>query len=193
MAQGKKYSDEIKEKAIALLSCNNASFVAEELGLPYSTVKTWEMKALKQAKKDLEAKEASDGEGKGDDEVTKPTKRFTEQNLVELRQKKKEEFIESAWELINLSKGVLEKRLKRAMDNEEALDELVDEIMTLDYKTLTAQQRQALYMKLAKIKVDDVKSLATVLGTLYDKQALANKEATAIVEGSITVKKFEDF
>ena len=48
-------------------------------------------------------------------------------------------------------------------------------------------------MKLAKIKVEDVKSLATVLGTLYDKQALANKEATAIVEGSITVKKFEDF
>lgn len=188
MAQGKKYSDELKEKAIALLSCNNASFVAEELGLPYTTVKTWETKALKQAKRDMEVREASEG----DDEVTKSTKRFTEQNLVELRQKKKEEFIESAWELINLSKGVLEKRLKRAMENEEALDELVDEITKLGYKTLTAQQRQALYMKLSKIKVDDVKSLATVLGTLYDKQALANKEATAIVEGSITVKKFED-
>ena len=34
MAQGKKYSDELKEKAIALLSCNNAAYVAEELGLP---------------------------------------------------------------------------------------------------------------------------------------------------------------
>ena len=101
--------------------------------------------------------------------------------------------INDAWKLIDLSKGVLEKRLTRAMDNEEALDELVEEISKLDYKTLTSQQRQALYMKLAKIKVDDVKSLATVLGTLYDKQALANKEATAIVEGSITVKKFEDF
>ena len=68
----------------------------------------------------------------------------------------------------------------------------MDEINKLDYKTLTSQQRQALYMKLAKIKVDDVKSLATVLGTLYDKQALANKEATTIVEGNITVRKFED-
>lgn len=189
MAQGKKYSDEIKEKAIALLSCNNASFVAEQLSLPYSTVKTWEIKALKQAKRDLETREASEG----DDEVTKPTKRFTEQNLIELRQKKKEDFINDAWKLIDLSKGVLEKRLTRARDNEEALDELVDEICKLDYKTLTTQQRQALYMKLSKIKVEDVKSLATVLGTLYDKQALANKEATAIVEGSITVKKFEDF
>lgn len=191
MAQGKKYSDELKEKAIALLSCNNAAYVAEELGLPYSTVKTWELKALKQAQRDMEAKETPEGNNEVT-KPTKPTKRFTEQNLVELRQKKKEEFIESAWELINLSKGVLEKRLKRALENEEALDDLVDEITKLDYKTLTSQQRQALYMKLSKIKVDDVKSLATVLGTLYDKQALANKEATAIVEGNITVRKFED-
>lgn len=170
MAKGQKYNDDIKEKAIALLTVNNSvSFVARELGLPRSTVKSW--------------KEAFD----------KEAEESGEDNIAKLRQKKKEDFINDAWKLIDLSKGVLEKRLTRAMDNEEALDELVEEISKLDYKTLTSQQRQALYMKLAKIKVDDVKSLATVLGTLYDKQALANKEATAIVEGSITVKKFEDF
>ena len=170
MAKGQKYNDDIREKAIALLTVNNSvSFVARELGLPRSTVKSW--------------KEAFD----------KEAAESGEDNIAKLRQKKKEDFINDAWKLIDLSKGVLEKRLTRAMDNEEALDELVEEISKLDYKTLTSQQRQALYMKLAKIKVDDVKSLATVLGTLYDKQALANKEATAIVEGSITVKKFEDF
>ena len=170
MAKGQKYNDDIREKAIALLTVNNSvSFVARELGLPRSTVKSW--------------KEAFD----------KEAEESGEDNIAKLRQKKKEDFINDAWKLIDLSKGVLEKRLTRAMDNEEALDELVEEISKLDYKTLTSQQRQALYTKLAKIKVDDVKSLATVLGTLYDKQALANKEATAIVEGSITVKKFEDF
>ena len=170
MAKGQKYNDDIREKAIALLTVNNSvSFVARELGLPRSTVKSW--------------KEAFD----------KEAEESGEDNIAKLRQKKKEDFINDAWRLIDLSKSVLEKRLTRAMDNEEALDELVEEISKLDYKTLTSQQRQALYMKLAKIKVDDVKSLATVLGTLYDKQALANKEATAIVEGSITVKKFEDF
>lgn len=170
MAKGQKYNDDIREKAIALLTVNNSvSFVARELGLPRSTVKSW--------------KEAFDKEAEASGE----------DNIAKLRQKKKEDFINDAWKLIDLSKGVLEKRLTRARDNEEALDELVDEICKLDYKTLTSQQRQALYMKLAKIKVEDVKSLATVLGTLYDKQALANKEATAIVEGSITVKKFEDF
>ena len=170
MAKGQKYNDDIREKAIALLTVNNSvSFVARELGLPRSTVKSW--------------KEAFD----------KEAEESGEDNIAKLRQKKKEDFINDAWRLIDLSKSVLEKRLTRAKDNEEALDELVEEICKLDYKTLTSQQRQALYMKLAKIKVEDVKSLATVLGTLYDKQALANKEATAIVEGSITVKKFEDF
>lgn len=170
MAKGQKYNDDIKEKAIALLTVNNSvSYVARELGLPRSTVKSW--------------KEAFDKEAEASGE----------DNIAKLRQKKKEDFIKDAWKLIDLSKGVLEKRLTRARDNEEALDELVDEICKLDYKTLTSQQRQALYMKLAKVKVEDVKSLATVLGTLYDKQALANKEATAIVEGSITIKKFEDF
>lgn len=169
MAKGQKYNDDIREKAIALLTVNNSvSFVARELGLPRSTVKSW--------------KEAFD----------KEAEESGEDNIAKLRQKKKEDFINDAWKLIDLSKGVLEKRLTRAMDNEEALDELVEEISKLDYKTLTSQQRQALYMKLAKIKVDDVKSLATVLGTLYDKQALANKEATTIVEGNITVRKFED-
>lgn len=33
----------------------------------------------------------------------------------------------------------------------------------------------------------------TVLGTLYDKQALANNEATARVEGTLEIKKFEDY
>lgn len=73
------------------------------------------------------------------------------------------------------------------------LDELVEEIAQLDHKQLTDSQRKALYLKMSSIKIESVKELAVVLGTLYDKQALANKEATAIVEGNIAVKKFEDF
>ena len=132
MAKGQKYNDDIREKAIALLTVNNSvSFVARELGLPRSTVKSW--------------KEAFD----------KEAEESGEDNIAKLRQKKKEDFINDAWKLIDLSKGVLEKRLTRAMDNEEALDELVEEISKLDYKTLTSQQRQALYMKLAKISLND--------------------------------------
>lgn len=163
--QGSKYGDEIKEKAYALLMAgNNVSFVSKQLELPYTTVKSWE--------KGLEKKD---------------------DNFVELRNKKKEEFVKDSWKIINLAKTLLERRLARAITSEDDLDELVAEITELDYKELTGSQRKGLYAKVAAIKVEDVGKIATVLGTLYDKQALANKEATAIVEGNITVKKFEDF
>lgn len=170
MAQGKKYNDDIKEKAYALLAVNNSvSYVAEQLGLPRSTVKSW--------------KEAYD----------KKAEESGEDTIAKLRQKKKEEFVEDAWGLIGKIRTLLERRLDRALDSEDTLDELVEEITKLDNKQLTDSQRKALYSKMHSIKVESVKELAVVLGTLYDKQALANKEATAIVEGNISVKKFEDY
>ncbi|HRF69869.1 MAG TPA: helix-turn-helix domain-containing protein [Candidatus Pelethenecus sp.] len=182
MAQGKKYNDDVKEKAFALLACNNnTQAVAEELGIPYTTVKTWEKKWI------------NNGAHKQEETPEKPITKHGEDNLVELRNKKKEEFVENAWELIGKVRTLLERRLDRAILSENIIDEIVEEITKLDSKQLTDSQRKALYSKISAIKIENVKELATVLGTLYDKQALANKEATAIVEGDIKVKKFEDF
>lgn len=170
MAKGQKYNDDIKEKAFALLAVNNSvSYVARELGLPRSTVKSWKEAYDKEAEK------------KGEDTIAK------------LRQKKKEDFVNDAWSLIGKIKTLLERRLDRAIGSEDEIDALVEEITQLDHKQLTDSQRKALYMRISAIKIESVKELAVVLGTLYDKQALANKEATAIVGGEITVKKFEDF
>ena len=69
MARGQKYNDDLKEKALALLAVNNSvSFVAKELGLPRSTVKTW---------KEVYDKEAEESGG--------PT-------IAKLRKEKKEGF-----------------------------------------------------------------------------------------------------
>ena len=46
--------------------------------------------------------------------------------------------------------------------------------------------------KLKALKNFKLSELSTLIGTMYDKQALANKEATTIVGGNITVRKFED-
>lgn len=162
MARGQKYNDDIKEKVRALLSVNNnATLVAEELDLPESTVRTW--------RKEFEKDDSFD----------------------ELRRKKKEQFISDAWELIDVSKSILEKRLRRANEAEEELDLMMEELAKAD--SITDSQRRALYKKLESIKIEDIGKLAVVLGTIYDKQALANKEATSIIDGSIAVKKFEDF
>ena len=149
MAQGKKYNDDIKEKAFALLATNNSvAEVAKILELPRTTVQSWK------------------------DSMNK------DEEFVALRRKKKSEFVEDAWKIINSAKSLLQRRLDRAIQHEDALDELVDEINRLDYKDLTNEQRKALYKKLNTIKVEDVGKIATVLGTIYDKQALANDEPT---------------
>ena len=187
MAQGKKYNDDVREKAFALLSCNNnTSDVARELGLPYSTVKTWEKKFLARSK-ELEERAGKEREESitADDEVTKQD----EPDLAKLRKAKKEEFVTNAWNVIGKAKTLIERRLDRAIEQEDAIDRALSEVLSCS--TMTEAQRKALVNKFANIKVESMRELAIVLGTLYDKQALASKEPTSIVDGGL-VKKFED-
>lgn len=168
MAQGQKYNDDIKEKAIALLTVNNSvSYVAKELNVPRTTVMSW--------KKQFDKKADEKGE----------------ENLVKLRQKKKEEFINDAWNIIDTGKQILLRRLKRALTNEDELDTLMQEIMSLPNTELSTEKKKALASKLSAIKVEDIGKLTTALGTIYDKQALANGEATSREEQIL--KGFEDY
>lgn len=138
MAKGKKYNDDIKEQAIALLAINsNSSLVAEQMGLPRSTVQNWQ--------RDYNNNAVKNGE----------------EDLAKLRLKRKEEFVEDSWRLIRKCQKLLEKKIDRADADEE------------------------------KDKTE-ISKISTVLGTLYDKQALANKEATQIIDGQISMKRFED-
>lgn len=186
MARGQKYNDDIKEKAFALLAVNNnVQEVAKQLDLPYNTVKTWEKKFLKEAEEQQKVK--AEAENNQEAEDNQDTNLRTE-NLVELRNKKKKEFVDSSWNIISKAQTLLERRITRALEKEDELDSLVTEIEQLDYKDLSQEQRKALHKKMAAIKVEDVGKLATMLGTLYDKQALANNEATSKVDGVIRIE-----
>ena len=186
MARGQKYNDDIKEKAFALLAVNNnVQEVAKQLDLPYNTVKTWEKKFLKEAEEQQKVK--AEAENNQEAEDNQDTNLRTE-NLVELRNKKKKEFVDSSWNIISKAQTLLERRITRALEKEDELDSLVSEIEQLDYKDLSQEQRKALHRKMAAIKVEDVGKLATMLGTLYDKQALANNEATSKVDGVIRIE-----
>lgn len=175
MAQGKKYNDDIKEKAYALLAVNNSvSYVAEQLGLPRSTVKTWKEQFDKKAKEN------------GEDDIAK------------LRQKKKEDFVNKAWKLIDDAITVAQKRITRELDFEDNVD-LVAEALKKNAKEIEKEtgvgwfELLNLVDKLKALKNFKLGEISTLIGTIYDKQALANKEATAIVDGEVRVKKFEDF
>lgn len=161
MAKGRKYNDDIKEKARALLSVNNStSFVARELGLPESTIRTW--------KKQFEAEEGED-------------------SFANLRQKKKEEFVKQAWVDIDLASSILHRRLERAVNDEGKLDELLASVV-LDPQ-ISLEDKKAFIAQISSIKLMDIGKVCTAMGLLYDKQALAVKDATSVVEGSM---KFED-
>lgn len=149
--QGKKYDAATKEKALALLAVSTSiQEVADKLNIPFSTLKTWKDNAEKE-----------------NDE------------FVKLRNKKKKEFVNNSWNIIGRAQELLKRRIDRALDNEDQLDQLVNEITQLEGEDLSQDQRKALYKKMSVIKIDDVSKVATVLGTLYDKQALANNERTA--------------
>ncbi|MBQ7846865.1 MAG: hypothetical protein IJ344_01140 [Clostridia bacterium] len=167
MAQGKKYGDELKEQARALLSVNdNVSEVAKCLGLGESTVRSWKNK--------FETEKGSE-------------------NLAKLREKKKEQFVKSAWKTIGKLNKLIDSRVDRALKQEELLDTLLDEVERLPREELTEADRRSLRAKISAIKVEDLSKLSTVLGTLYDKQALACKDATEVIEGQLDSKRVEDF
>ena len=124
--RGSATPDEIKEKAIAMLMAgDNAMYVSERLGLSYNTVKTWQTNLKKK-----------------------------DDRFAEVRNKRREEFVNNAWDIIGLAVEATRTQLKRAKDSGEKIN---------------------------------LSQLSTVAGTFYDKQALAQGEATQIQDVHICV------
>ena len=235
MAQGKKYDEEIRVRAFAMLGAGkNCAYVAKALELPYSTVKTWEKNWLRESEKKSQAAKneavsvcGEEVEGEQEEDFTKQNPLHTSSvacgstfpnggrlesvphspngyeetnidgmNLAELRQKKKEQFADDAWRMIDKTRSLLERRLDRAIEDEDKLDALLCEFENIgsegNGKSLTDAQLRDLYRRFAGLKLEDARSLSTILGTLYDKQALANKEATQILGGGVGLLRWED-
>ena len=170
MAQGKKYGDEIKERAYALLSTGDSvPTVAQKLKLPYRTVKVW-----------------YDHWIKSDDERDK--------NLSELRNFQKERFVNKAWSIITNSANLAERKVSRALYLEEKIDVVADAISkhaeSIARETGTTwDELVSLVKELKNFKTMRLGEISSLIGVMYDKQALINKDPTSITEA----KRFEDF
>lgn len=153
MAKGKKYPDDVREVAMAKIATNsNLTEVSAELGIPKSTLETWKQKAS------------------GDEE------------FVQLRAKKKEEFVKKAWRTIEDALQLGARRIKRALEHEAELDELIDAVECDG--DLNDKTKQALIAKIRSLQLQGIRDISTYIGTLYDKQALAAGEASARVEAT---------
>ena len=147
MAQGSKYSDEIKEQALALLVSKSLQEVSKQLKIPERTLRDWR-----------------DNEEKINAE------------FAQLRKEKKREFATKSWQLIEKANKILEIRLDRELNDEATIEALIKSLK--ENPEITQEEVIALRKAFQRIRIDSISQLTTMIGTLYDKQALVNKEAT---------------
>lgn len=148
---------QLKEKARHMAAAGgSAPSIAKELGIPTSTVSNW------------------------------MTKWKSDPQFLKLKEQKSASFAEKAAEIVDLGQILLIRRLKRALENEDEIDEMID--MVKNDPELKGASRIAILGKLGNIKLDDIKAIGVTVGTMFDKQQLATGKPTETVE----IKRFED-
>ncbi len=189
MPRGVGHGDEIKEKAFALLATGESvAQTAKDLRLSYSTVKTWERKWRENSQKLAEPTQPSEGADTGKAEnPPAQTDTGAEPSLDELRRVRKLNFAKKAWDMIEATQTLIERRINRAIHKEDVLDELVS--MVAENTKLTADAREKIVNKISALRLDDLRALSSILATLYDKQALALGDPTVNLESAL---KFEE-
>ena len=181
MAQKKKRERRIYSDAerIALLERlhlgESITAAARAVGVHYETARRWargETAEIKELKKEMDFEEIED-----------------------IRREQKGKFVKESWENIRLAVTLMHRRLKRAVEQEDQIDKLLEtadmEIEALIPKEFTQKTaKRALYKQIAELKLEDIGKLSIVAGTLYDKQALASNENTQNIGLN---RKLEDF
>ena len=140
MARGAKYSDEIKEKAFARFYAGDA--VAE-------------------IAKDLKVPRST---------VSGWVKKSPQDNLSDLREKHRKEFIERANRIIDKGMRLLEERFEKALSKEEEINLIIDEIARSGEDVISDKAKVDIIRKLRELLVYDPKAIAVAIGTVYDKR-----------------------
>ena len=144
---GSKYKDDVKEQALAMLTTMSYKEVSKQLEIPENTLRDWKKR----------------------EEKINP-------EFVKLRTKKKEEFVNSAWNIIEKANKLIERKIERALSIEDDIDDLIKKAKR--NQDLSKEDILLLNKNINKLSIDNIGQVSTVIGTLYDKQALINKEAT---------------
>lgn len=149
MARGKKTPPEVVYQIMASWAVTNSlKETSRVLGIPVATVKN-----IVDANKD-------------------------KSEFVKLQDEKKADFAEKASDIIDKGMALLERRFNRALEQEEDLDSLIDEIFRTEREELSQDEKQRLVSKLKALQLQDIKAITTAIGTLFDKRALAEGNAT---------------
>jgi predicted transcriptional regulator len=159
MARGKKTSNEMIYKVmLSYITTRNYSETGRLLDVPESTVR----KII-------------------DDNREKP-------EFAILCEEKRDEFVEKADAIIYKATELLERRLDTALEKQEEIENLMDEIMLSSLDSLGEKQKLSIVNKLGRLQLNNLSEITTALGTMYDKRALAKGESTSNEKLTINVE-----
>jgi|LSQX01.2.fsa_nt_gb DNA-binding transcriptional MerR regulator len=172
----RRYTDKDRITALELLALGHSlSDVSRQLNIPVTTIHNWDKnktEGAKEIKKELNSEE-----------------------LERIRKEKKEEFVAKANDIIKKGLSLLDKRITRALEEEESIDELIVQLVKKAKKgeeELNISDIKEIANKLKEMKVQRVSEITTAIGTLYDKQALAIGDATQNINGKLTLENLLD-
>lgn len=159
--QGKPYDDRTRMRVIAYLSMNmSIAEIHRQTGVAESTVRNWK-------------------------------KQFNEENpnaLSELCAQKRAGFAAVAISDMEKAQRLLGRHLDIAEANGDELEKLIQFVKNVDVMILPRDEQKALIKWLQSIKLEDPAKLTTIIGTLYDKAALATGEPTMNLSGSVATR-----
>lgn len=100
------------------------------------------------------------------------------EEFAELCGNVRKDFVSKATGIIDKAVTLLDKRFDRALEEEDELDALIEEIWNADKEEMTRDEKNKLYNKIRSLQLYDIKAVSSTLSTLYEKRALALGEST---------------
>jgi hypothetical protein len=100
----------------------------------------------------------------------------------ELRTQTEKAFAQKTTEIIEKGLLILNKRLNRAIEHEEDLDELIDDVWDIDEGEMSYKEKDKLVNKIKTLQLQNIKDITTAIGTLYDKRALSRGDSTQNID-----------
>lgn len=163
MAKGQK-SDNLTIYKVMLSYCitRNYSETARNLDMPESTVR----------------KIVSDNKDK--------------EEFARLCEEKRDEFVEKADKIIYKATNLLERRLDTALESQDEIEEMIQEIWNADNEEIKGSQKKSLVSKLSRLQLNGLSEITTAIGTMYDKRALAKGEPTSNEKLTINIELSDD-
>lgn len=105
-------------------------------------------------------------------------KNVIERNYEEFRKiqkEKKEDFLSRSNRIIDKMTNLLDRRVTRALDKEDEIDETIDFIFGIDENAedkdekMTYKEKVALVKQLGRISLNSMNEITTSMGTMFDK------------------------